>query len=129
MKTGGMRLLVVFFTLMFLANNTAAAARACIVELAGPQHAAIQLVDADGYEHLCPVSDDAARCLSHCTQSYRNDEQKLFWADVPGFVFTPAPAPSILRAWSQPEPAISLIASAPLVVGPPLTILFRNLRI
>lgn len=125
MRPGRIRFLLVFFAAVFLANNAVAAARACIVELAGPEHGAIQLADAAGHEHLCPLSDDAARCLTHCTQSYKNDEQK-FWTDVPGVVF--ASAPTFLRVWVHPEPVVTLIGSVP-PIGPPLTILFGNLRI
>lgn len=126
MKLARIRYLLIFFAVMFLANNTVAAARACLVELAGPEHAAIQAAGADGQEHLCPVSDDAARCLTHCTQSYKNDEQKLFWSDIPGVAV--APAPSVIRIWFRPGPVVTLPVSLP-PIGPPLTILFGNLRI
>lgn len=126
MKTGRMRWLVVLFAVMFLANSAVAAARACLVEFAGPAHGAIQLADAAGHEHLCPVSDDAARCLTHCTQSYKSDEQKLFWSDVPGVAV--APAPAVLRVWFRPGPVVTPPVSLP-PIGPPLTILFGNLRI
>lgn len=126
MKLRRMRYLVVFLAMMFLANGVAAAARACIVELGGEEHAALQSDGAGATEHLCPLSGDAGHCLAHCTQSYKGEEQKL-WIDVPGFVLTPAA--SAPRVWFQPEAAVPPLAFTPPVVGPPLTILFRNFRI
>lgn len=124
MKLRRMRYLVVFLAMMFLANGVAAAARPCIVELSGQEHAALRSEGAA--EHLCPLSGDAARCLAHCTQSHKGEEQKL-WIDVSGLV--PTPAASAPRVWFQPEAAVPPLGLAPRVVGPPLTILFRNFRI
>ena len=126
MNTGRVRYLLVFFVAMFLANNVAAAARACIVELTGQEHAVVQQADAGGDEHVCPVSEDAARCFTHCTQSFKNDQQKLA-TDVPGIAF--ASPLSLPRVWFRTEPRALVVAAAPPPVGPPLTILFGNLRI
>ena len=126
MKTGRIRYLLVFFAAMFLANNVAATARACIAALAGQEHAAIQLADANGDEHMCPASGDAARCFTHCAQSLKNDEQKLA-TDASGIVF--ALPLSVPRVWFKSEPSAFVLAAAPPLVGPPLTILFGNLRI
>lgn len=110
---------------MFLGNNAVAAARACMVELGAQEHTAIRVLDSGGDEHACPEADSAANCLAHCTQSYKSDQQNLSF-DVPAVII--APPPSVHRAWFPVEPERLVIASAALVVGPPLTILFRNLR-
>ena len=122
-----MRYLLVFFAAVFLANNAVASARACMVQLAADEHTAIRILDSSGNENLCPEADNtAANCLTHCTQSYKSDQQN-FSFDVPAVVF--APPLSVHRAWVPIEPRRLVIASAPPVVGPPLTILFGNLRI
>ena len=126
MRLGRIRYLIVFFAVMFLANNAAAAARACMVALAAEEHTAIQVLDSGGDEHLCPEADSAANCLAHCTQSYKSDQQNVSF-DVPAIVF--APPLSLHRAWVPIEPRRLVTASAQPVVGPPLTILFGNLRI
>lgn len=120
-----MRYLTLFLAAIFLASNATATARACIADLAAQGHVAIRALDAEGDEHLCPQSGDAARCLTHCTQSYKNVEQK-FSADVPAVTF--APFLTVLHVSFQAKPKVIILASAPPIVGPPLTILFRNLR-
>ena len=111
---------------MFLANNAVASARACIMLMAAQEHTAIQALGSGGDEHLCPEADSAANCLAHCTQSYKSDEQRYSF-DAPAVAVAP---PLLLhRAWFPIEPKRLVIASAPPVVGPPLTILFGNLRI
>jgi len=117
--------LLAIFVAMFLANNVTAAARACALPFMGEDHAAIQALDARGIEHLCPDADEATRCLAHCTQGFKSSEQGLS-ADVPLPAF--APGPAVLHVWSPPEQLATAIAAAPAFVGPPLTILFRNLR-
>src|SRR3990172_65191 len=127
MRLGRMRYLLVFFAAMFLANNAVASARACMVQLAADEHTAIRILDSSDNENLCPEADNsAANCLAHCTQSYKSDQQNLFF-DATAIVF--APPLSLHRAWIPIEPRPLVIASAPPVVGPSLTILFGNLRI
>jgi len=120
-----MRYLTFFLAAMFFASHAAAVVRACIADLAAQEHIAVRELGAEGYEHQCPQSDDADRCLTHCTQSYKNDEQK-FSVDVPAFAF--APFLTVLHASFQAKPKAVVVASAPPIVGPPLTILFRNFR-
>lgn len=120
-----MRYLTYFLAAMFIASNASAAARACVVNLAGQEHAAVRALDAEGDEHLCPQSDDASGCLTHCTQSYKNDQQQ-FSADVPPLVL--APAPAVFHAPVQAAPKLVVLALAPHIVGPPLTILYGNFR-
>ncbi len=127
MKSVLARCWVVVVSVMFLANGAAAAARACTVDLAGQEHAALQARDASGDEHLCPEADSATRCLAHCTQGLKSTEQKLV-ADHPAPVLF-APPFIVLHVAFRPEQAALVLASAPPpIVGPPLTILFRNLR-
>ena len=125
MKPVRVRYWVVFLAAMFLANGAAAAARACLVDLAAQEHAAIQVLDTSGGEHLCPDTDSAANCLSHCTQSSKSEQQNLSF-DVP--VFAVAPPLALHRVWLPTDPGRLVIASGQPVVGPPLTILFRKLR-
>ena len=120
-----MRYLTFFLAAMFFASNAAAAVRACMADLAGQEHIAVRALDAEGDEQLCPQSDDAGRCLTHCTQSYKSEEQKVS-ADVP--VVALAPSLAVLHAAFQAQPKPVVVASAPSIVGPPLTILFRNFR-
>ncbi len=120
-----MRYLTFFLAAMFFASNAAAAVRACMADLAAQDHVAVRALDAEGDEHLCPQSDDAARCLTHCTQSYMSDEQK-FSADFP--VLALAPVLTVLHAAFQAQPKLVVVAAAPPIVGPPLTIRFRNFR-
>lgn len=120
-----MRHLTLFLAVMFFASNAVAAARACMADLAGQEHVAVRALDAEGDEHLCPQSDDAGRCLTHCTQSYKSDEQK-FSADVPAVA--PAPFLAVLSTSFQAQPKLVIVTSAPPIVGPALTILFRNFR-
>ena len=82
--------------------------------------------DAGGDGHRCPASDDAARCFTHCTQSFQGDQQKLS-TDVSGIVF--AYPFSVPRVWLQAQPRVFVPTAAPPPVGPPLTVLFGNLRI
>ena len=125
MKLARIRYLVVFFAAMFFANNALAIARACMVELAAPEHTAIRMLNSGGDEHVCPEADSAANCLAHCTQSYKGEQQRLSF-DAPTIAI--APPLSLHRVWFQAEPRRLVMASAIPVVGPPLTILFRNLR-
>ena len=120
-----MRYLTYFVAAMFIASNAAAAARACVVNLAGQEHVAVRALNAEGDQHLCPQSDDASGCLTHCTQSYKSDQQQ-FSPDVP--VFLSAPARAVFQAPIQAQPRLVVVALAPPIVGPPLTILFGNFR-
>ena len=126
MKLRRLRYLVAFFAAMFLANNAVAGGRACMVALAVEEHPAIRVLDSGGDEHLCPEADSAANCLAHCTQSYKSDQQNSSF-DAPAIVF--APPLSLHRAWFPVRLTPLVLAVAPPVVGPPLTILFGNLRI
>lgn len=125
MKLARLRYLVVFFAALFVMNNALAVARACMVELAAPEHTAIRVLNSSGDEHVCPESDNAANCLTHCTQSYKGEQQRLSF-DAP--TMAAAPPLSLPRIWFQAEPSRLVLASAAPVVGPPLTILFHNLR-
>ncbi|MGP1676864.1 MAG: hypothetical protein ACTS6J_06855 [Burkholderiales bacterium] len=120
-----MRYLTLFLAAMFFANNAAAAIRACVVDLAGHEHLVASVPAVAGNEDLCPPSDDAGPCLKHYAQSYQSDEQKL-WADFPRVA--PAPVVAVLHVPFQAKPKLVLLASAPPIVGPPLTILFGNFR-
>ncbi|MBI2224859.1 MAG: hypothetical protein HYU44_07875 [Betaproteobacteria bacterium] len=110
---------------MLLANNVAVAARAFITGLNGQDIAAVQALDATGVGHLKPADDDEALCLAHCAQSYQNHEQELATN-----AFKVAFLPALLVPYSSVaiKPAASLLALAPQAAGPPLTILFHNLR-
>ncbi len=109
---------------MLVANNVTAAVRACTVDLAGAQHFAIQ-APGNTDKHVCPEADDASRCLPHCTQSAKSDNQNLP-SDAPTLFV--APVQNVLPVSFRPESTAPVLVSAPPVVGPSLTILFRKLR-
>ena len=120
-----MRYLALFLAAMFFANNVAAAIRACIADAAMQEHAAA-MVDAAAASHpLCPQQDESGPCLTHYAESYQGDEQKA-WAGFPGVA--PVPVVAALPAIVHAKPKDRFYASAPPVVGPPLTILFGNFR-
>ena len=120
-----MRYLTLFLAAMFFASNAAAAVRACIADLAGQEHVVAHALDTRAGEPLCLPSDDAGPCLKHYAQTYQNEEQNA-WAD-----FTPlalAPVLTLLHASFQAQPKAVVTLLTPPIVGPPLTILFRNFR-
>ena len=120
-----MRYLTFFMAAMFFANNVVAAVRACVADLNTHEHIAISAPAAAGGGPLCPPSDDAGPCLTHYAQSYQSEEQKI-WADFPPVA--PAPVLSVLDVAFQANPKLLVMASAPPIVGPSLTILFGNFR-
>ena len=109
---------------MLVANNATAAVRACTVDLAGEQHFAIQAAGALD-KHVCPEAEDASRCLPHCTQSAKSDNQNLP-TDAPTLFV--APVQNVWQVSFRPEFAAPVLVSAPPVVGRPLTILFHKFR-
>ncbi len=124
MRFRRMRYLTFFLAAMFFASNAIGAVRAYVVQPTGQEHAAVRALDAEGDTHPCQQSDDAARCLTHCTQIYTNHEQQ-FWPRFRPLVFTRT------RRFPRSDPAdaeAGCSALAPHIVGPPLTILFGNFR-
>ncbi|OGA04946.1 MAG: hypothetical protein A3I00_08100 [Betaproteobacteria bacterium RIFCSPLOWO2_02_FULL_64_12] len=109
---------------MFFANSVAYAARVCIAELAGQEHGMAGDSAAIKIEHQCPSADDAGLCLTHCTQGFKSEQRVS--PEVPA-VFVALPL-FIPYARVEARPTIPVVAFAPKVVGPPLTILFRNFR-
>ncbi len=126
MKPVRIRYLLVFFAAMFLANNAVASVRACMVQFTAQEHTAIRVLDSSSDTNLCPEADSETNCLVHCTKSFKGDEQKVSF-DVPPATAL-APPPTLHRVWFPVAPRRLVYASAPPVAGPPLTILFRNLR-
>lgn len=126
MKTGRIRYLLVFFAALLLANHALASARACMAQLAAQERTAILAPDCGGVEHSCPEARIAADCLAHCTPSYKSDEQRPL-SDFPASAIAPPSIPN--QGEFLPVPGWRVTAPAPPVVGPPLTIRFRNLRI
>jgi hypothetical protein len=124
-----MRHLALFLAAMFFASNAAAAIGACIAELAGQQPMAGHALKAGAGEPAgkssCPQSDDTGPCLTHYVQSYQSDEQKI-WADVSVAALVPERIGVHFPFQVPPKPVV--MALAPPVVGPSLTILFRNFR-
>lgn len=120
-----MRYLTFFLAAVFIVSNAAAAARACRADLAGQEHIAARALDTEGDGQLCPQSDDARRCLTHCTQSYKYDGHKLS-ADFSAVA--PPPFVEVFHVSFQAKPTVPALATAPPIVGPPLRILFLNFR-
>ena len=110
---------------MLIGNNAVAAVRACSLELTGSEHLAIHPREAQADRHVCPDSDDANRCLAHCTQSAKTTEPNVS-SDVPMPVV--APLASDVFVFFRHTAEVVVAVDPPRVVGPPLTILFRNLR-
>ena len=125
MKQTRIRYLLIVFAALFLVNSTMAAARACVAGLAATEHTTTRVVsDCDGPP--CAEAATAVHYLVDCTHCYKSDEQSVF-LDTPALAIAP-PLP-LHRVWFLPEPRQPVIASVAPVVGPPLTILFGNLRI
>ena len=120
-----MRYVALFLAAMFFANNVAAAVRACIADAVMPEHAVVAVETAAASHPLCPQQDESGPCPTHYAQSYPSDEQKA-WAGFPRVV--PVPVVAALPAIFHAQPKDRFYASAPPVVGPPLTILFGNFR-
>lgn len=125
MKSGRIRFLLTLVAAMFLANNVAVAARAFVTGLSGQDSVAVQALDATGAGHLKPVGDDEALCLAHCVQSYSNHEQELA---TNAFKVAFSPTLAVPYFPVAIKPAAPVVALAPQAAGPPLTILFHNLR-
>lgn len=125
MRSRRIRYLLVLFAAMLLANSAVASARACVVHLAAPGQAAGGVVVPGGDGQPCPTSDATTDCPVHVTQIYNSNDPNLFF-DAPTVALAP---PMVLHRFVVPTGARRLVvASAPLIVGPPLTILFHNLR-
>ncbi len=125
MKSGRIRFLLTLVAAMFLANNVAVAARTFITGLSGQDTAAVQMLDTTGAGHLKSADDNHALCITHCAQSYQNHEQELA---TNAFKIAFLPALFVSSFSVEIKPAGSVVALAPQAAGPPLTILFRNLR-
>ncbi len=125
MKSKRLRFLLTFVAVMFLANNVAVAAGAFITGLGGQDIVAVHALDATGVGHLKSVDDDQALCFAHCVQSYQKHEQELA-TSVFKVAFLPALVVPCFSA--EIKPAATVVALAPQAAGPPLTILFHNLR-
>jgi hypothetical protein len=114
----------------FLWSNVAVAAHACIGAFSAPDAVAAQpaMPEHEGCAHEQPAPDTGglALCIAHCLQADQASVQKLS-IDLPGAVF--APVLLVLRPSLQAGTAAPVLALAVPVVGPPLTILLRNLRI
>lgn len=126
MQIRRMRYLTLFLMAMFFANNAAAAFRACAIDLAGQDQVAAHALEPRAGDTPCPESDESGPCLKHFVQSQQYDEQKT-WAGVPAPVPLLAPKVLQLLITAQPRPVL-IMAVAPPVVGPPLTILYGNFR-
>lgn len=104
MSSTSVRFLVALAAAMFFANSFAYAARACL-------------------ELPSPALHDTGVCVTHCAQDFKSDRRLS--QEFPGPAL--APAPVVPHASLAPPPA-PLLALAPQIVGPPLTILFRRFR-
>ena len=125
MKTRLVRCLLLVFAAVFFANNVAYAARAGLSALAEHEHALLGHSNAAAVAHECPSADDPGICLIHCTQGFKNSEQKVM-QEIPGVPL--APGASLSHPPFRVESAGPVAALLPHFVGPPLTILFRNFR-
>jgi len=125
MKTRRFRHLITFVAAMFLANNVAAAAYACIAGLGSLAPVTAPGLESTGAGHLERAADADPLCITQCARSDRDPAQP-FAANGSGPVPTPLASGPCLSVTI--EPTRSRIAWAPKVPGPPLPILFCNLR-
>lgn len=128
MKTGTKRWLALFVALMLVGGNTMAAARACVIEFAAPQHGPVQLAgeaSADAQQHLCPPAANQGGELDHCQLARQNDAQQYSHDGQPALT-AQAPAPRPVRLPAAPA-IVRLDYRSP--AGPPLTILFGHFLI
>lgn len=120
-----MRHLALFLAVLFFANNAAAGVLACVAGLAGQGQLAVHASDGMAGAPACPQSDESGPCLVHYAQSHPLDEQNT-WAGVATALLVPAQNLPRFAVPAQPKPLV--LASAPPLVGPPLTILYGNFR-
>lgn len=125
MKSRRFRYLIAFVAAMFLANNVAVAARACAEVLKGQNPDMAQPFSAADARHVSSAAGDETPCVTQCAQGYKNPEQKLA-PNVAEFVSLPIHLVPYFSVEIKPTAAV--LALAPRAFGPPLTILFRNLR-
>jgi hypothetical protein len=125
MKLQRIRYLLVFFLAVFVVNGVAAATRACTLSQVRHEHSAAQRLQA-APDPTCPEAA-ATPCVAHCVQEAKSAEQKVpVVADSPAAFIAP---PLVLSHASFPRVQAMLpVALSQPVVGPPLTILFGNLR-
>lgn len=123
MKLRRYRWVLLLVMALFMVNNVGAAARACLLTAAAHEHVSIR-VQAPADDPSCPEAV-ATPCGMHCVQDAKATEQKAP-ADAPVAAFAP-PLAYVLPSF-RPVPARLPVAVSPVVVGPPLTILFGNLR-
>jgi len=117
------RYLIAFFAAMFLANSVAAAAHVSFAPLVGEVPAAAgELAGVGGDNFMEPGTDS---CLDHCIQAYTHQDQHFATAVSPGIA---APVRFAAYRSTRAAPGNPVIARAPMILGPPLTILFRNFR-
>jgi hypothetical protein len=130
MKFTRIRWLRALVAATFLWSNVTVAAHACITALAAQVHEAVALQDAvpehEGCAHEQPSPADPALCLTHCLQADEITAQKII-IGVPGAVCPPVLF--LLSSSAHALPVAPVLALAVPIVGPPLTILFRNFRI
>jgi len=125
MKVRRSRWLIALFVALFAVHGIAAAARACTLSEVRHEHGT-QLLQEVAVDPTCP-EDTATPCTTHCVQEAKSGEQRAP-VDSPPAVIAP---PLALRYATFPrvQQHTVHVASSDPVVGPPLTILFGNLRI
>jgi hypothetical protein len=125
MRVKRIRYLIAFVVAMFVANNVAAAAYACIAAVKGVNLAAVRALDSSSAKHTEAASTDTESCLTHCAQGDEIQQQ-----DLAAAVYAPVSVPGLPspRLVARIKPTAPVLALAPRVIGPPLTILFHNLR-
>lgn len=108
---------------MFLGNNVAAAAYACVAAIGGLAQAAAAQSAHEDAGHLERADKADLLCLQQCAQSGREPEQQAAMGTVSVAVVAAGGACLPVRA----EPAVARIALAAQAAGPPLPILFCSL--
>ncbi len=117
------RYLIALFAAMFVANSVAAGAHVSFSPLVGEvPTAAGGLAGFGGGNFMEPDTDP---CLDHCIQAYTHQDQHF--ATAVSSVIA-APVRFAVYHSTRSAPRNTVIARSPMILGPPLTILFRNFR-
>jgi len=117
--------LLVVFAALLLASTVLVAGLASAMPWTQQGNGAVRSLDPGGGELLCVPPAGAGNCPGHCVQGIKWGEQDVALGTAVATVAARAVPP---RMCVPVGPGRLVVASAPPVVGPRLTILFHNLR-
>ena len=115
-----------FLAAMFIASNAAAAARACVVESGGAGARRGTRARRRQATSICARSRTTRLVAWITARKVTRATSNSFLRMFPYFFARPQLA--VFQAPIQAQPRLVVVALAPPIVGPPLTILFGNFR-